>query len=139
MSIEKSMLLITRQWDKQKSFSLMPVDKSCPYSEGIYDPASKVLVLMSTLTKENYHFVPKLDEDGNKIPRKKRGESGADYKEQRVSIETFQEYYITEKEEIINFINLFCVNSNEFNYQIYMTEPIPTPEVLKNAKLEVVQ
>jgi hypothetical protein len=134
--IEKTMLLITGDWDKQKSFRLIPVSKECPYAEGIFIPSSKALVLMSVLTKENFHMLPKIDDDGNHIQRKKMGQNNVTYKEQRVSLETFQEYYISEQEEIINLINLMCINSNEFNYQKYMTS---TPIVIPEAKFEVVQ
>ena len=32
-------------------------------------------------------------------------------------MDTFSEFYITEKEEIFNFINIFGINSDSFDYK----------------------
>ena len=68
-------------------------------------------------------MLPRLDESGNpqklKFPNK---ETGKVIKEQRVSINTFSEFYITEKEEIENFLAIFAVNFKDFDSAQYMKE-----------------
>lgn len=113
------MLLVTSLWQNQKSFRLIPFTNDCPFSEGIYDPGSKVLVLMSNIRKQTVHMLPKLNDDGDAIPVKtKRPGSSPPYKEQRVTLETFSEYYISEKDEIESAIEMLAINP-DFNYKQY--------------------
>lgn len=132
-----TMLLITTLWSGKKSFRLMPVSNECPFSEGIYDPDSKVLVMMSCLKKESFHMVARLDNNGDpeglKLPRT----NGKKYKEQRVNLETFAEHYITEKKEIEEFINMIAVNASSFDFKTFMVDPaIIVPE---QPKLELIK
>ena len=63
-------------------------------------------------------MLPRLNEEGEpqrlRVPNKATGKT---VKEQRVSMDTFSEFYITEKEEIFNFINIFGINSDSFDYK----------------------
>ena len=62
-------------------------------------------------------MVPRLDTNGQpvklKIPNKQTGKT---VKEQRLTVDTFSEFYITEKNELDNFINMFAVNSDVYNW-----------------------
>ena len=62
-------------------------------------------------------MVPRLDDNGQpqrlKVPNKATGKT---VKEQRVSMETFSEFYITNKEEIKNFINIFAINADSYDF-----------------------
>ncbi len=122
MSVEKTMLLITSNWGDNKSFRLMPVSKECPYSEGIYDPESNVLVIMSGEIKESMHMLPKLDDSGDAIRTKAVRPNKKNYKEQRVQLETFTEYYISVREEIENLISMIAINAESFDYKKYLKE-----------------
>ena len=66
-------------------------------------------------------MMPRLNDEGQpqrlRTPNK---ETGKTVKEQRVNIETFSEFYITEKEEIVNFINLFAANAESFDFTKYL-------------------
>ena len=68
-------------------------------------------------------MMPRLDETGQpqrlRTPNK---ETGKTVKEQRVSVETFSEFYITDKEEIKNFIGMFAVNTASFDYDQYFVD-----------------
>lgn len=124
MSDFKKMLLVTSNWNDSKSFRLLPLTMDAPYSEGIYDPRSKVLVLMSTLKKESFHMMPRLDDNGDPMAAKGvKRLSGKEYKEQRQIVETFTEFYVTEKSEITNLINLIAVNNDIFDFAQYLAEP----------------
>lgn len=136
MSDFKKMLLVTSNWQEQKSFRLLPLTIDSPYSEGIYDPGSKVLVLMSTLKKESFHMMPKLDENGDPTATKQPRPSGKRYKEQRQTVETFTEFYVTEKSEITNLINMIAVNSDVFDFAQYLEVSTIVP--VEKPKIELI-
>ena len=106
---EKTMMLVESTWQDTKTFKMIPVSNDCPYVECIYDPSSKVFVIISKVTKTSLHMLPKLDEYGKAVS----GNRGA--KQERRSIDTFQEYYIEEKDSIVDVVNLFAVNAKKFD------------------------
>jgi hypothetical protein len=46
--------------------------------------------------------------------------NGKPFKEERRTVETYQEYYLTEKEEQIAFIKMFAVNAETFDFEKFM-------------------
>ena len=112
----------------------MPVSKDCPFSEGLYDPDSRVLVLMSADRKQTFHMVPKLDDNGDPMRAKAKRHNGKEYREERKTLETYSEHYISEKEEIEEAIKDHAINASSFNYSKYM-ETKKAPAV-KKAELE---
>ncbi len=119
--IGQNMMLISSVFRNVKSFSLMPVNDDCPYVEAMFDPSSGILAVITKIRKQSFHMMPRLDDSGQpqrlKVPNK---ETGKVHKEQRMSMETFSEFYIVEKEEIKNFINLFAVNATSFDYDEFI-------------------
>ena len=115
------MILITAEWQDANSFKLIPIDKECPYSEGIFDIEKKVLALMSWQSKDSMHLVARLNENGDPVPPKKPRPNGKRYQEQRVVVDTFVEYYVSIPEEIENLLNMFAINAKEFDYKQYLT------------------
>jgi|TARA_R100000084_G_scaffold109439_1_gene76828 hypothetical protein len=119
--IGKNMMLVTSSFRNVKSFNLIPLTQDCPYTEAMYDPASGILACITKVRKQSFHMVPRLDDNGQpqrlKAPNK---ETGKVHKEQRVTVDTFSEFYITEKSEIENFMALFAVNFAEFDYKQYL-------------------
>jgi hypothetical protein len=120
------MLLVTSTWGPAKTFKMMPTSNECPYNECIFDVQSKVLAVISKLSKESLHMLPKLDEKGD-VVRLKIGkkEDGKDYAEERKTLSTFYEYYITDKKEIEDFVKLFASNANSFDFTQYINLEIP--------------
>ena len=115
--MEKSMMIIKSDWNQQPTFKMIPVSVNCPYVECIYDPQSKVLALIGNIKKNVFHMMPKLDDNGEVVGRKVRTEGSKAYKEERRTVETFQEYYLTDSADIKTFLEMFAVNpeaSNEF-------------------------
>jgi hypothetical protein len=108
--MEKSMMLIKSDWNQRPTFKMIPVSVDCPYVECIYDPESRVLALIGTTKKNVFHMMPKLDDNGDIVPRKIKSEGSKTYKEERRTVETFQEYYISDSAEISQFVELFGVN-----------------------------
>jgi hypothetical protein len=117
----KNMLIVSTYWGEAKSFKLIPVTNDCPYLEVMYDSTTGLLAVISKSKKQVFHNVPKIDDNGDMIYMKMgKRENGKNYKEERRTIETFQEYYLIEESEIIDFVNTFGVNSEEFNYMVYV-------------------
>ena len=118
----KSMLLITSTWGNRKTFKMMPASQDAPYNEAIFDLDSKVLAVIGKDRKQSMHMIAKLTEMGD-VQRLKIGkrENGKDYAEERKTLETFYEYYIEEASEITDFINMFAVNAESFDFQQYIT------------------
>lgn len=115
------MLIISSYVGELRSFRLMPLTTECIYTEGIYDPTHKSLILLSRDTKQSYHFVPKLDDQGDmERVKKTRVDSNKTYKEERRLIETPYEHILTEISEIKNFLSLIAVNAEYFDVDKYL-------------------
>jgi len=115
-SFGTNMMLISSAFRGVKSFSMIPVTQDCPYLEAMFDPTSGILAVISKVKKQAMHMVPRLDENGQPIRLKAPNmETGKTVKEQRLQIETFSEIYITEKEEIVQFVYMFAVNAEQFD------------------------
>lgn len=106
---ENTMMLVESTWQDGKTFKMMPISNDCPYVECIFDPTSKVFVVISKVTKTSLHMLPKLDEYGKAIS----GNKGA--KQDRKSIDTFQEYYIEDVKTIKEITDYFAINAKKFD------------------------
>jgi hypothetical protein len=119
--MNKSMLLVTSSWGQFKTFKMIPISKECPYNECIYDVQSKVLAIIGKESKESFHMLPKLTDQGDvqylKIGKRNNGK---DYAEERKALVTLYEYYVEDVEEVKNFVSMFSVNSDTFNIQQYI-------------------
>lgn len=119
--IGQNMMLVSSSFRGVKSFNMIAVTEDCPYVEAMFDPASGIIVVISKNKKQTFTMLPRLNENGEqqklKFPNK---ETGKVIKEQRVMVETFSEFYITEKEDIENFIEIFAINAGSFDYKDFM-------------------
>ncbi|HPQ79978.1 MAG TPA: hypothetical protein PLG47_05960 [Candidatus Dojkabacteria bacterium] len=134
--LKNSMMLTTTNWGKDKSFNLIPVVTDCPYVEALYNPAASTLAIIGKTKKETFHMIPRLDANGHPEQLKVVNNSQEPYKKQRVQQESYTEYYITDKKEIEDFIKLFAINSDSYNYKQYLDSKvseglITQPELIK--------
>lgn len=118
-TIGGNMLLIKSSWNEGETFRLLPVTEDCPYVECIFDPGTKVFVVISKVVKTTLHMLPKLDDNGDPAPLKVKRANGRMVKEERKQIETFQEYYIEDVNAMEALIDLFAVNKSAFDYKKY--------------------
>lgn len=132
---QKSMMLITSTWGENKTFRLIPIENNCPFVEAIYDPEGGVLVLISNVKKQSLHMLAKLDEQGDPVKLKKPRVNLKPYPEERKTIETFQEYYVAEKSEIKDIINMFAINAESFDYSSTLAGVVKPEE----KKLQLIQ
>jgi len=120
-----SMMAVSSVWGQNRTFRLLPLDESCPYVEGIYDPETKVLVLISKNMKQSYHMLPQLDDNGDPIVAKKPRTNGKQFREERRLLDTYQEYYMILNDEIYSFLEKVIVNK-EYDYKSFVEAPAVT-------------
>jgi len=120
-NLGNNMMLVNSVFRGAKSFSLVPVSLDSPYIEAMFDPTSSILAVISKERKESFHMMPRLDESGQpqklKVPNNTTGKT---VKEQRVTLNTFQEYYINDRSDIETFIELFAINASSFGYKEFL-------------------
>ena len=132
--VGQNMMLVNSSFRNAKSFTMIPVSIDSPYVEAMFDPTSGILAVISKISKQSFHMMPKLDENGQpqrlKVPNK---ETGKTIKEVRVSTETFSEFYLTNKDEIKDFLNIFAINADTFDFNAFMSvdvDKVETPKII---------
>lgn len=119
-TIGGNMLLIKSSWNEGETFRLLPVTEDCPYVECIFDPGTKVFVVIGKVVKTTLHMLPKLDDNGDPAPLKTKRANGRMVKEERKQIETFQEYYVEDVDAMEALIDLLAINKSTFDYKKYL-------------------
>lgn len=118
---ENTMMLVQATWNDKQTFRMIPISESCPYVECIFDPETKVFVIISTIRKTTLHMLPKLDDNGDPVASKSVRPNGRKITEERKTIETFQEFYVEDRNALDELIMLMAINK-KFDYKKFMTE-----------------
>lgn len=127
--MKHSMMLVTSSWGNDKTFKLLPITPECPYNECIFDVSTKVLAVIGKEKKESFHMLPRLSDEGDvQFMKIGKRNNGKDYKEERKLLQTFYEYYIEHPQEIIDFLNMFAVNAESFDYTQYLEKKVEEPK-----------
>jgi hypothetical protein len=114
--MSKSMMLVKATWQESQTFRMIPTSTDCPYVECIFDPSTKVFVVISKIKKTTLHMLPKLDEYGQALT----GSKGM--KQERHKLEVFQEFYVEDHNAVEDIVNTFASNADSFNYKEFMTD-----------------
>jgi|688.fasta_scaffold05035_13 hypothetical protein len=130
-----SMMLVSGTFQNIPTFRMIPLTKECPYVEAYYNPMYNVLGIVSLNKKAALHLTNKLDDNGDPILRKdfkaREEQKQSPYKQHKVTLENYEEFFITNRDEIKWFIEKFAANMNEFDYSKYLTsiaaEEVPAP------------
>jgi len=117
-----SMILVKSTWNDKQTFRTVPVTSDCPYVECIWDPTQKVFVVIAKIAMTKMHMLPRLDDNGDQVLAKGIRKNGRMVKEERKTIETFQEYYIEDKEAIDLILNGMCSNVDAFDYKSFLVD-----------------
>ena len=121
--IGQNMMMVNSSFRNAKSFTLIPVSTDSPYVEAMFDPASSILAVISKVLKQSYHMVPKLDDEGQPQKLKKPNpQTGKTHKEERRLVDTFSEFYLSDKKDIETFIHMFAINAEEFEYNEFFVD-----------------
>ena len=121
--IGQNMMLVNSTFRNTKSFTLIPVSLDSPYTEAMFDPASGILAVISKVMKQSYHMVPKLNDDGEPMRLKTPNQqTGKTVKEERRLVDTFSEFYLTDKADIETFIHMFAINADTFSVEEFFVD-----------------
>lgn len=125
------MLLIKGTLDfdgtSKATFKMIPLTKDCPYLEAIYHPVYHGLGIVGKYKKKEYVMMPTVDKFGT--PQTKEGKPLAE----RRLMESWHEYLLMTKDEVVDFIKNFAVNADSFNYDQFfpkMDDIAPKNEVV---------
>jgi len=124
---EKTMMLVQSSWQEDQTFRMIPISETCPYVECIFDPKTKVFVIISKVKRISLQMLPDLNEYGTPIT----GAKGT--RQQRHKVEVFQEFYIEDTTAIKSLIHLFGINAETFDYKQFMSNA-EEPAKLKKVK-----
>jgi hypothetical protein len=113
---------------------MIPVADSCPYVECIFDPDTKVFVVISKIAKQSLHMLPKLDDNGDPMAVKSKRPNGRNFREERHRIEVFQEFYVEDATAMNALISMFAVNADSFDYKTFLGEVSGDTKLKKVAK-----
>lgn len=125
--VKPTMYLFTTQFNGIETFGLVPVNQDCTFSKGIYDRHQRCLVMFSSKAQEGLHLIPKLDQNGDVLRSKKPRSNGMNIVQQRVTLDTYNEFYLAIEEEITELIKMIALNCDTYEYQRYF-KPLETPE-----------
>jgi hypothetical protein len=121
--IGQNMMLVNSSFRNAKSFTLIPVSIDSPYVEAMFDPSSGILAVISKVMKQSYHMIPKLDDNGQPMRLKTPNpQTGKTVKEERRLVDTFSEFYLSDKDDIKTFIHMFAVNADTFDYDSFFVD-----------------
>jgi len=121
--IGQNMILVNSSFRNSKSFTLIPATSDAPYVEAMFDPSSSILAIISKVMKQSFHMIPRLDDNGDPIKLKTPNQqTGKVIKEKQISVDTFSEFYLTDKEDIDAFIKLFAINVDNFDYKQFFVD-----------------
>ena len=121
--IGQNMMLVNSSFRNAKSFTLIPVSADSPYVEAMFDPQSSILAVISKVMKQSYHMVPKLNDDGEPARLKSPNQqTGKTVKEERRLVDTFSEFYLSDKKDIETFIHMFAINAENFDYNEFFVD-----------------
>ena len=121
--IGQNMMLVNSSFRNAKSFTLIPVSMDSPYVEAMFDPTSGILAVISKVMKQSYHMVPKLDDEGQPMRLKKPNQqTGKTVKEERRLVDTFSEFYLSDRADIETFIHMFAINADNFNVEEFFVD-----------------
>ena len=130
--IGQNMMLVNSSFRNAKSFTMIPVSSDSPYVEAMFDPTSSILAVISKVMKQSYHMVAKLDDDGQPMRLKTPNpQTGKTVKEERRLVDTFSEFYLSDKLDIKDFINIFAINAESFDYESFFVDTSKETKVSK--------
>ena len=121
--VGQNMMLVNSSFRNAKSFTMIPVSIDSPYVEAMFDTTSGILAVISKVMKQSYHMVPKLGDNGEPMRLKTPNpQTGKTVKEERRLVDTFSEFYLTDKNDIELLINMFAINAEQFDWQQYFVD-----------------
>ena len=116
-----NMMIYAATWNDTETFRMIPTSEECPFIEAIYDPTQKVLAVISKEVKEKPMMMPRLSDKGLPVTVKK-ADGTLGLQEQRIILDAYYEYYISEKADIREFVEKFAINPSHKSFQAFIKE-----------------
>lgn len=99
-----------------ENFIGIPLNSESPFIEIIFDPNKQMLGIVSKSKKDTFHWIPRVDADGIPVTTKNKSlVTQQPFQQQRVQLDTYHEYYIRNKEAIIEFIEMHICNTFDYS------------------------
>jgi hypothetical protein len=132
----KTMLLTsssftTDKHEKGETFKMIPTNADCPFNECIFNNEGNVLAIIGKDKKNSFMMVPKLNDAGHPELIK----SGQGFKQTRTTIEKYYEYYLEDENEIREFVKMFAINADSFDFNKYFSIKEEEKELAEEAVL----
>ena len=122
-NLGNNMMLVNSVFRNARSFSLIPVSVDSPYVEAMFDPSSGILAVIGKEKKDSFHMLPRLNDDGQpirlKVPNQQTGKT---VKEERRLVDTFSEFYLSDRADIDTFIHTFAINADHFKIEDFFVD-----------------
>jgi len=116
------------------TFKMIPTDKDCPYLEAIYHPVYHGLGIVGKFKKKEYVMMPVVDKFGTPMTKDNKPLT------ERRMLDSWHEYLLMTKDEVVEFINKFADNADTFNYQqFFPTESQESKPVVTELRTTVTQ
>ncbi len=116
-----NMMIYAATWNDTETFRMIPTSEECPFIEAIYDPTQKVLAVISKEVKEKPMMMPRLSDKGLPVTVKK-ADGTLGLQEQRIILDAYYEYYISEKADIREFVEKFAINPSHKDFLSFIKE-----------------
>jgi hypothetical protein len=111
--LAKSMFQQENMEKGEPAFIGIPMSPESAFVEILWDPVRSTLGVISKIKKESFHFLPKLGGSGAPLPNNdQKSNQQMPFQQERIKIETFHEYFITDLEDIRRFLTTFVYNQD---------------------------
>jgi len=132
------MMLLSGMWQGVPTFQMIPVTEDCPYLEVVFMPRDRVLAVISKVKEERLQMVARLDTKGYQIPIKgqKDDKGNQAYEAQRITINTYHDYYVLTPPEIEQFIETFAINADKYPFRQLLEMAFKQPQVAPKMSTE---
>ena len=124
----QNMMIVKSTWRGVPNFTLIPVKDDCPFVECIFEPSTASLVIFSKHTRQMLRMIEKVGPEGDPVLAKKKRENGSRFAEERKTIDCFLEHYITDPEDLREFIEAFAVNPGKISLDDFLKKSEAKPE-----------
>lgn len=122
-----------KEGESHKSFTLVPISSEAPFIQGMYDPSTNALVLLSPHKRQHFDMITQFDQKG--LPKIFKGPDGNQmYAKKLTEFSHNHEVAITDQKSIIKFVWAFCDMSKEdanFLKDLFTEEPAKISSDLK--------
>jgi len=110
---------ISQEGEPKETFRLTPVTTDCKFIECFWNPFNNSFVIVTDDEKQVFKTLPKLSSGGSFLPNKNAKAGQNPYQQERLLIKEYNEHYLTEIDEVNQFLTQF-VSNQDFDWLKYL-------------------